>query len=366
MLSAFPQVSQKRIAEEAGVSQATVSLVLAGRGVSSEETARRVMEAAERLKYRPNLLVHGIQTGKTRMVGVMAAPVDFYWSEVFYGIHDVLTDADHVPVMVWTAHSGPAPRRRTAQGVDQELKQIHRLLDRRVDGVILWPAFASLFQEHVHEFSSRGVPVVTIDYELPSQFRADSVGSDEPAGGRLVAEHLLSLGHRRLGHLAGTRGEAWADGRRKAFEHAVRECPGAHCVTLDANLKDVDQGLEQARTMLRLAERPTAIFAASDPLAKSVYHAAAEIGLRVPQDVSVVGFADDDFAPEMAPPLTTVRQSGYDTGRRAAELVLARSNGTSKAGKTHRVRLPVELIVRQSTAPTPVGAPSRAAAAAAV
>ena len=117
MLSPFPQVSQKRIAEEAGVSQATVSLVLAGRGVSSEETTRRVMEAAERLKYRPNLLVHGIQTGKTRMVGVMAAPVDFYWSEVFYGIHDVLTDADHVPVMVWTAHSGPAPggaRRRAS------------------------------------------------------------------------------------------------------------------------------------------------------------------------------------------------------------------------------------------------------------
>src|SRR3954470_5033536 len=82
MLTSFPQVSQKRIAEEAGVSQATVSLVLAGRGVSSEETTRKVMEAAERLKYRPNLLVHGIQTGKTRMIGVMAAPVDFYWAEV--------------------------------------------------------------------------------------------------------------------------------------------------------------------------------------------------------------------------------------------------------------------------------------------
>lgn len=349
MLTSFPQVSQKRIAEEAGVSQATVSLVLAGRGVSSEETTRKVMEAAERLKYRPNLLVHGIQTGKTRMIGVMAAPVDFYWAEVLYGVHDVLTVADHVPIMLWTAHSGPGPRQRNA-AESNELTQIHRLLDRRVDGVILWPPFASLFQEHVHEFSSRGLPIVTIDYDLPPEFRADSVGSDESAGGRMVAEHLISLGHTRIAHVAGPTTEAWAAGRRAAFEQTLRQRPGIHCTTIEANLKDEYQGLDQARMLVRLKERPTAIFAATDPLAKSVYRAAAEVGLRIPEDLSVVGFADDDFAREMWPPLTTVRQSGYETGKKAAELVLARSLETVRTNKIQRARLPVELIVRHSTA----------------
>src|SRR5436190_14896382 len=127
------QVSQKSVAELAGVSQATVSLVLSGRGVSSDETQRRVREAAGHLKYRPNLLVHGIQTGKTRMIGVMAPPMDFYWSQVLYGIHDVLVGADHVPVILWTAHAGPGKGNRTGYEVD-ELEQIHRLLDRRVDG----------------------------------------------------------------------------------------------------------------------------------------------------------------------------------------------------------------------------------------
>ena len=350
MLNTYPQVSQKRIAEEAGVSQATVSLVLAGRGVSSEETTRRVMKAAERLRYRPNLLVHGIQTGKTRMMGVMAAPADFYWSEVLYGIHDVLTVADHVPVMVWTSHRGPGPRQRNSPG-SNELEQIHRLLDRRVDGVILWPPFASVYQQHVHEFSSRGLPIVTIDYELPAEFKADSVGSDEASGGRMVAEHLLSLGHRSVAHLAGPKGEAWAAGRRAAFERAIRQCKDARCVTIEANLKDRDQGLAQARVLLGLKNRPTAIFAATDPLAKSVYHAAKELGLRIPQDLSVVGFADDDFASEMAPPLTTVRQPGYDTGRAAAELLLARSQGAAGAAAAapRRVRLPVELVDRKST-----------------
>src|SRR5438093_13474002 len=130
-------VNQKRIADEAGVSQATVSLVLAGRDVTSRETRARVLRAAERLRYRPNLLVHGIQTGKTRMIGVMAPPFDYYWSEILYGIHDVLSAADHVPIALWTAHTGLGPR----NGDDfaaSELEQIHRLLDRRVDGVILW------------------------------------------------------------------------------------------------------------------------------------------------------------------------------------------------------------------------------------
>src|SRR5437764_12076354 len=130
------QVSQKSVAERAGVSQATVSLVLSGRGVSSQDTQRRVLEAAEQLKYRPNLLVHGIQTGKTRMIGVMAPPFDYYWSEVLYGIHDVLAAADHVPITVWTAHNGPGQRQRAGAGID-ERQQNHRLLDRRVDGGIV-------------------------------------------------------------------------------------------------------------------------------------------------------------------------------------------------------------------------------------
>src|SRR5271170_5574416 len=117
------QVSQKRIAEQAGVSQSTVSLVLSGRRGNSDQTSQRVLQAAERLRYRPNLLVQGIQTGKTRMIGVMAPPFDYFWSEILYGIHDVLAAADHVPIMVWTGHAGPGPRERSGPGMT-ELVQI--------------------------------------------------------------------------------------------------------------------------------------------------------------------------------------------------------------------------------------------------
>jgi len=344
------QISQKVVAVEAGVSQATVSLVLAGRDVGSDQTRKQVLEAAKRLRYRPNLLVQGIQTGKTRMIGVMAPPYDFFWSEVLYGIHDVLTNADHVSINLWAAHRGPGPRQRNSPSGD-ELEQIHRLIDRRVDGVILWPAFASMFMAHIHEFSSRNLPVVTIDHELPAEFRADSVFSEDARGGRAVAAHLLALGHRNVGHLAGAAAATWAVRRRSAFEGAIAECPGATCFTVEADHgDDTTLAIKQARELLAMPDRPTAIFAASDLYAKQVYHAAAEQKIRIPQDLSLVGYSDDDFAAELFPPLTTVRQPAYDMGCKAAELVLARTKEVVRR-EPQNLKLPVELVVRGSTAP---------------
>jgi len=281
------------------------------------------------------------------MIGVMMPPFDYYWSEVLYGIHDVLTLADHVPITLWTVHTGPSPRSRNGPGGD-ELDQIHRLVDRRVDGVILWPSFAQLFVEHVHEFSSRNLPVVTIDHQLPSEFNSDFVGSDEAEGGRMVAKHLYSLGHRRVGHLAGVCVATWALARRRAFEDAINEMPGASVITLEAPAGETSLAIGPAREMLSRPDRPTAIFAASDLYAKTVYQAAGELGLKIPDDLSVVGFSDDDFACEMSPPLTTVRQPAYEIGRRAAEVVLGRSMGTIRDRGRHE-ELPVSLIVRESS-----------------
>jgi LacI family transcriptional regulator len=344
-----PRVNQKRIALAAGVSQATVSLVLAGQPVTSEETRNRVLETAHRLKYRPNLLVRGMQTGKTRTIGVMAPPLDYYWSEILYGIHDALAAADHVPITLWSSHDRSGPWRRKAPEANV-LEQVHRLLDRRIDGVILWPPFAIAYEQHVEEFSSRDLPVVTIDHELPPRFRADSVLSDETQGGALVAEHLLSLGHRHIGQLAGPANALWAIARRNAFESAVQRLDGkAKISTMVAPPGQTQLATEAVRQLLDGPDRPTAIYAASDLYAKVIYVVARELGLSIPKDVSVVGFSDDDFAEEMEPPLTTIRQPSYEIGRSAAGLVLGRSEGTLREPAPSRVTLPVSLIARGST-----------------
>ena len=343
------RVSQKRIAIAAGVSQATVSLVLSGHPVASDDTRDRVLRAAERLRYRPNLLVRGMQTGRTQTIGVMVPPFDYYWSEVLYGIHDALAAADHMPITLWSADDRAGPWHRPVPA-NNLLDQIHRLLDRRVDGVILWPPLAAAYEQHVEEFSGRDLPVVTIDHRLPARFHACRVFSDERQGTAAAAAHLLALGHRRIGHLAASPSASWANARRENFEVAVGHRavvvvetapPGA------PNLADAP-----ARRLLDRPDRPTAVFAATDLFAKSVYRACRELRLRIPQDVSVVGFSDDDFAAEMDPPLTTVRQPAYEIGQAAADQVLNRCGrpGQSPAAVAERV-LPVELVVRESTAP---------------
>jgi LacI family transcriptional regulator len=129
----------------------------------------------------------------------------------------------------------------------------------------------------------------------------------------------------------------------------IRDAGDASCFTIEGPVGDPSPGIVQAREILSQAKRPTAIFAATDLFAKVVYRAAAEMKLRIPEDISVAGFSDDDFAAEMMPGLTTVRQNGYEIGRAAAELVLARSTGTIRSKEPKRVNMPVELIVRGST-----------------
>jgi LacI family transcriptional regulator len=283
------------------------------------------------------------------MIGVMMPPFDFYWTEVLAGIHDTLTVADHIPITLWPVHTGPLPRRRNSRASSgDELAQIHRMVDRRVDGVILWPSFAQLFVDHIHEFSSRNLPVVTIDHQLPPEFNSDYVGSDEASGGRMVAEHIYAMGHRRIGHLAGSSVASWALARRGAFENSISRMPGASLITCEASNGEPGLGVIAARELLSAPDRPTAIFAATDLYAKTVYKAAEEFNLKIPDDLSVIGFSDEDFSCEMSPPLTTVRQPAYEIGQRAAEVVLGRSLGRIRDHGRHE-ELPVKLIVRESS-----------------
>ena len=344
--------SLKDIAQAANVSVPTVSRILRRKDITrfSAETRERVWEAANRLRYRPNMLVKGIQTGLTHTVGVMVPPFDSYWSSILYGIHDMLIAADYVPIVLWVRH-------RDDFGVDQPFddleQQVHRLLDRRVDGAILWPPEVPDYYDHHEELASRNVPIVTIDHELPSEYGIDSITTNEKCGAQLVASHLIELGHRHVAYLGdvGLDTYSWSLRRHKYFERELAKVPGTSC-TISEKLKEQD-GVEVAKKLLLSNPRPTAVYAASDLLARYVYLAAAELKMRIPEDLSIVGFADLDFSRLMTPPLTTIRQKGYEIGCKATRLLLDRINGKFVESKSQNVKMDCELIVRGSTAPAP-------------
>lgn len=339
--SSFNRVNQREIARELGVSQSLVSKILSGRNEASKETTERILKAAERKGYRPNMLVRGIQTGQTKTIGVVI-PANAFLSEVVHGVHDALDRAGYAMILVWNTENIAEPDSRV------ELEYLHRLVDRRVDGVILRPTHDDASDMYFSEISERGIPLVVVD-RLLARAKYDFVGTDDRCGAEMAARHLLDLGHRRLGQLAGPSSVSTSRDRRVGFEKAVADFGrGATCRTIEA--ADF-QNVEKEITKLLLSKpRPTAVFGANDHTAREIYQVAAKLGLKMPIDLSVVGFADLNFASWMSPPLTTVRQNPYRIGAAAAELMLARCGLKGKGEGRETIRLKPELVVRESTA----------------
>jgi LacI family transcriptional regulator len=336
-------VSQIAIASKAGVARTTVSLALRGGKGLNAKTIDRVMSAAESLGYRPNNLVHAIRNGKSGLVGVMVPPHDSYWADILHGIHDVLVDNNHVPLMLWPKHRQPAPDH------DAEMRQINRLIDWRVDGAVLWPWYADLYDSLANEFSKRDLPLVTVDSILPSSFSADAVLSNERQGAELVAAHLLGLGHRQILHFAGPQAEAWSRDRRAAFEEVISRESNAVLHTVELSLTTPRQDL--IRDTMRSLPQVTAVFAATDEIAGEVYQIAAELGMVIPTQLSVVGYGDLETSSFLDPALSSVRQRPYRIGKKVAAFLLERMADGGADLPARIERLPVDFVCRASTAP---------------
>jgi len=341
------------VADLAEVSLGAASRILRGDdGHFSEETRQRVLAASRKLGWRRNLLVSGMQTGKTRTVGVVIPPYDSFWVSVLSGIHARLAEADFLPITVWLGDLDHMPHFEADE--QQGIRLMNRLLDRRVDGLILWPPFGLAYYHHARELRDSQVPVVMIDYHSDKQI-CDTVTTDERHATTLVARHLHDLGHRRIAYISGREvpSQTWALERRRGLEQAVSGMKGVELKSWRLN-RAGSNGVEVARRALSGRLRPTAVIAATDHEALDVYQAAAELGLSIPADVSVVGFADLDFAASMAPPLTTVRQRAGEIGTRAAMMILDRIEGNTAGEPSIDVRIAADLVFRRSTGPAKV------------
>ncbi len=347
----------KDVAKAANVSLSAASRILRGeRDRFGEATCKRVIEAAQRLGWRRNLLVNGIQTGRTKTIGVMIPPFDSFWVDVLAGIHIVLAANDYLPITIWVGDCQEMPH--FEKDDDVGLGQISRLLDRRVDGLILWPSFAVAYYDHYRELIERKVPVVVVDHEFSEESIADSIETDEDRCAKAVAEHLVSLGHKNIACFSSreTAWQAWAIRRREAFEKALAKHSDVEVQSWRLNPWGTD-GLEVAEEIITQDPRPTAVFCVTDHEALFMYEAAAIFGFNIPHDISVVGFADLDFAATLQPPLTTMRQRPKDIGRRTAQLILDRLDGDFTDHPTVTIRVGADLIVRESTAPPSANSP---------
>jgi LacI family transcriptional regulator len=345
MTSTTERVSRRRadptktiafIAAQAGVSVPTVSKVINGRSDVAPETRRRV-EAAIR--------EHGYQRpsragSRAPLLEVIFHELESEWAlEIVRGVERVA--GRHQMAVILSEMQG---RRTPGRG------WIEGVLARRPTGVIA--VFSDLSESIRAQLRTRDIPFVVVDPTGEPLHDTPSVGATNWNGGLTATRHLLSLGHRRIGVIGGPQdilcSRARLDGYRAAMDEAG--------VPVDPRLIThghfhVDEGIQKGRALLRLPDRPTAIFSGNDLQALGVYQAAREMRLHIPEDLSVVGFDDLPVAQWVGPPLTTVRQPLIEMAEAAAELVLALARGEEPAQT--RVELTTELIVRESTAPPP-------------
>ncbi|TQS21607.1 LacI family DNA-binding transcriptional regulator [Microbispora sp. KK1-11] len=326
-------VTMSDVARLAGVSVATVSRVVNGRyGVSAGTTAQ-VRSAIERLGYESSLVATSLRRSRTGVLGLVTHSFQSYTAEVLKGVMEALTQSGFDLII----YANSDLYGTYSEGWEQ--RHLTRLSGTLTDGCIVVTPWGEV---------RSSTPVVVIDPARDST--APSVTADNLAGATQVVEHLLGLGHRRIGFIAGRASLAAAWSREEGYRTALA---GAG-VPVDPTLIgrgdfNPESAIPLARALLERPDRPTAIFAASDGMALKVLEVAKELGLGVPGDLSVVGF---DNIPESAlaePALTTVDQSMYRLGYEAARMLKSLVIGEWEGPR--RILLPTRLLVRGSTAP---------------
>ena len=328
------------VAAAAAVHPATASRALnpETRILVSEETARRVTEAAAALGYRPNPVARSLRTRRSHTVGVLIPDLNNpLFPPIVRGLEDRLATAGYVALLGNTDGDS---------GKEQII--FEQMRARHVDGFVL----ATAHENHpvLAEAARAEVPVVLMNRLAPDH-NFSSVSADNEQGMRMAVAHLAALGHTRIAHIAGPQRVSTGEARRRGFFEGMRACGLAvdSDLIVTANGFTVDEGAWCGRELLARGARCTAVAVGNDMLAVGCYAALDEAGLRCPDDLSVVGFNDMPFVDRLRPPLSTIRFPHYQLGTEAAQLLLERITGRDNPVKI--LYLAPELVVRGSTAP---------------
>ena len=331
-------VTIKDVAREAGVSITTVSNVLNDRSDSmSADTLQRVVRVMQDLHYRPNALARGLVTRHTATIGVVLAEIE---TPLFLQALNVIE-----PIARMAGYSVLMSKARDPQ---EEYEVFQVLHEKRVDGLIFLSVSEMVQDDHIPELQRLRIPTVLVN-RATSYENMDQINWDDVNGVTNAVEHLIQLGHRCIAHLCGPTQRRSHENRLQGYRAALEKhgmeyrdeyvCPGDYTANSDAWSASTKQ-------LIGLPSPPTAIVASDDIVAAAVMKTIQQAGLRVPQDMAVVGIDDQHFCTYLNPALTTVQLPVMEAGKRAVHMVLDRIAGNRT--EIEHITLPCSLIVRES------------------
>jgi DNA-binding LacI/PurR family transcriptional regulator len=330
------QLNIEEIARRAKVSTATVSRTLNQTGAVRPETARKVWRAAAALNYYPNSHARALVSGRSRLLGLIVSDItNPFFPELVHSFEALATQHQYDVILTSTDY-------QTAYMTNC----VRRMLERKVDGVAIMTS--EMDMGLIKDLARRGVPLVFLDVGRVGP-RMSHVLIDYANGIRQAVDHVLALGHKRVAFITGPLDLHSARTRRQAFLDGMR----AHRAQPDPKLvregtHTADGGRQTMTALLKSPKRPTAVVCSNDWTAIGALHAIDAAGLRVPEDISVVGFDDIPLASYTKPPLTSVRMSAGDVGSTAFDALFRLIGGERLEGDVYQV--PTQLVIRGSTA----------------
>ena len=327
----------KDIARDLGVSLMTVSKALRSHRDISEETKRRVLKRATELNYRPNWIARSLVTRRTYMVGLIIPDLmHSFFAEVAKGIARRFEPLGY-QIVISNSEENP----------DTELREIQVLLDRSVDGIIIAAAQSNARGDLFRTLQSRKIPYVLID-RLPSGFEGHFVGAKDEEIGAMATEHLIEQGCRRIAHLRGP-ANSTGIGRLKGYRRALAKhgLPAKADYVVSGQHED-STGYEGMRKLLGISPAPDGVFCYNDPVAAGAIKAILEAGLRVPEDIAVIGAGNVHYSDLLRVPLSTIDQSSSLIGEKAADLLMECIEA-KKPISPRRILIAPRLMMRESS-----------------
>jgi LacI family transcriptional regulator len=327
------------IAKVLGLSPATVSRGLKDHPAINIKTRKRIMDAAKEMGYRSNSFASNLRMQKTHTIGIIIHELKSqFMSSVLAGIEKITTDAGYDLII---GHSSETYRKETSNA--------HNLFHKRVDGLIASLAFDTRDMDHFDPFVQKGIPIVFFDRVEDYPYGTRVVIDNVKAGYEATA-HLAAQGCRRIAHITANLGRNVYAGRLKGYQQALTD----YGLPFDSSLLLVNDlseaaAIRSARQVLQMDPRPDGVFATNDFFAAVFLQTLKEGGLRIPEDIAIVGFNNDAISKIIQPKLTTINYPGEEMGEQAARSLLDQLAGLSSARSTDTIIIRSELIIRDSS-----------------
>lgn len=334
-----PETTIHDIAKELNIAASTVSRALNNNPLISETTREKIKKTAEEMGYRPNIMAANFRTKRTNTIGVIVPLINrHFFSSVISGIEEVAYKQGFAVTIS-----------QSNDNFQKENKIANTLFANRVDGLIISIAMETSTTEHLRLFTDRNIPLVFFD-RVVDEIDAHKIVVDDFGAAYRATKHLIDQGRKNIAIIGGPLNLKTYKNRQKGYYQALK----------DADLKfdnsevinnrlSQEEGKEAIQKLLKETPKPDAIFCANDTTALNTIIYLQENGYKVPEDIAIVGFSNEPFSAVVTPSITTIKQPGFEMGKRAAELIIKQISQKGKATKFETITMDTELVVRNSS-----------------